>query len=594
MRKHLGEKDCKKAREVVKMCGIVGVITKDKASLRDLINRLKKLEYRGYDSFGFATNMGEIEKHVGEIFVDKIKDVPFSVAVSHTRWATHGGVTETNAHPHVDCLGNIFIVHNGIIENYLEFKKELESKGHEFRTETDSEIIAHFFEDRLKNKSFEESAKEFLDKAEGTFAILLLRRGENRIYALKRDSPLVLGLCNDGFVVGSDIYAFSDMTNKAIFFEDNEFAVIDFDDYKFFNRLGSVTKEPRVFEWSKEEVTKKEFEHFMIKEIHEQPIVVKRLLDSLETTQKDKMKKFEEMVKNAKKVVFIAAGTSYHASLLGVYFLNKVGVEAQALIASEAKNFLVFGEDTLVIAVSQSGETMDVITVLKEAKKKGVKLVSVVNVPYSSIQRMSDLSLEILAGQEICVASTKTFTNQVALLLRLASSFGFKVDLKDIPDLLRRVLGQEERIKQLAKELKNEKDIYVIGRGLSYPVAREVALKLKEISYIHAEGMMGGELKHGTIALIEDGTPVISLISNNDSDMLSNTKEVEARGAKVILVSNNDFDIGSIKFKVPTSNDGKFSILANAFGQLLTYYIAKEKALPIDKPRNLAKSVTVR
>ncbi|MFQ5892289.1 MAG: SIS domain-containing protein, partial [Candidatus Methanofastidiosia archaeon] len=326
--------------------------------------------------------------------------------------------------------------------------------------------------------------------------------------------------------------------------------------------------------------------------IHEQPEVSRRLLNSLKTHQRKKIENLKNLAKSSKRILFAASGTSYHASLLGVYFLHRVGIDASTLIASEFQNFMTASKDTLVVAISQSGETMDVVMALKYAKKRGSKIVSIVNVPYSTVQRMSDFSIEILSGQEICVASTKTFQNQVLALLYLAKLLGYEVNLSTYPKRAEMTLELENKIIKLAKRLKDMKDIYVIGRGLSYPVAREMALKLKEISYIHAEGMMGGELKHGTIALIERGTPVISLISNRDLEMLSNTKEVEARGADVILISNNpEF---KPDFLIKTSNDGKFCILSTMIGQLLSYHIANLKGLPIDKPRNLAKSVTVK
>jgi glucosamine--fructose-6-phosphate aminotransferase (isomerizing) len=352
----------------------------------------------------------------------------------------------------------------------------------------------------------------------------------------------------------------------------------------------TIKKEITEFDWGQEESEIEEYPHYMIKEIKEEPKVTKRLLMSLQTEQKKQFEKLVEFIKNSRKVTFVAAGSSYHASLLGVYYFHRCKIEAQAIIASEFEHFITADEKTLVLAISQSGETMDVIDALKHAKEKGAKIASIVNVPYSTIQRMSDISLNILAGQEVCVAATKSFVNQVTMLLALAKQFGFEIDLNDLPEKIESVFELEEKIKQIAKKIHREKDIYIIGRGLSYPVAREIALKIKEISYIHAEGMMGGELKHGTIALIEKGTPVISLISNSDQTMLANTKEVEARGARVITIADEmDADI-----KLQTQNDGKFGILATIVGQLLTYYIALEKGLPIDKPRNLAKSVTVK
>ena len=571
------------------MCGIIGLNFIENVSVKDAVKRLKRLEYRGYDSFGLYYS-GKLFKKTGEIILPEIEEKTNKI-ILHTRWATHGGVTEFNAHPHQSCDKKITIVHNGIIENYLELKKDLEKKGHKFSSETDTEIIPHYFEHKLKSKSVKQACIDFIKEVKGEFAIAMIVEGDNNLYCLRRDSPLVLGITDKGNMVASDIYAFSDIGNKAVFFENNEFAIITAKDYAFFDRNGKkIKKKIQEFKWDQEESILEKYKHYMIKEIMDAPKVVKRLLFSLETEQKDSFNKFVKLIKKSRKVTFVAAGTSYHASLLGVYYLHKCGIEAQTIIASEFEHFVGVDKDTLVIPISQSGETMDVIEALKYAKKNNAKIASIVNVPYSTIQRESEISLNILAGQEICVAATKSFVNQVTLMLAIAKEFGFKINLDNLAERISEVLQKESLIKKIAKEIYMKKDIYVLGRGLSYPVAREMALKIKEISYIHAEGMMGGELKHGTIALIEKGTPVISLISNKDYAMLSNTKEVEARGAKIIKITN-EFD-GHIK--INTSNDGKFGILATIIGQLLTYYMALELNLPIDKPRNLAKSVTVK
>jgi len=512
-------------------------------------------------------------------------------AILHTRWATHGGVTRDNAHPHQSCDESITIIHNGIIENYQELKDELKAKGHRFLGQTDSEVAAHLFEEELKDKDMMQACQSFIRKIKGEFALLVMLKDDKHIYALRRDSPLVLGLCPDKNILASDIYAFSDETDKAIFFENDEFAVISEDKYAFYDKNGKLIKKKiQKFVWEQEESDISEFKHYMIKEITEEPKVVKRLLFSLKTEQKDNFRKFIDLMRKSKKIIFTGCGTSYHASLLGVYYLHKCGIEAQTLIGSEFKHFATVDKDTLVIPMSQSGETMDLIEALKYAKERKAKIASIVNVPYSTIQRNSIISLNILAGQEVCVAATKSFVNQVTLMLAIAKEFGFRINLDNIPDKIETLLAQQELIKKIAKDIYKEKDIYILGRGLSYPVAREVALKIKEISYMHAEGMMGGELKHGTIALIEKGTPVISLISGKDHDMVSNTKEVEARGARIIRITNElPGDI-----IISTSNDGKFGILAAIAGQLLTYHVALERKLPIDKPRNLAKSVTVK
>jgi len=575
------------------MCGIIGIASRNEFPSSFLLERLKRLEYRGYDSYGYYDS-SELKKNIGEIAV--VGEKKISMGMAHTRWATHGGVTVENAHPHLSCDSNICVVHNGIIENFEEIKKELAEKGHRFASQTDSEVVAHYFEEELKKKDIKKVIIDFFNEAKGTFAILIMIKGKDEIYALKRDSPLVLGICKDMSLLASDIYGFSDLTDKAIFFDNDEFAIVKKNSYKFFNKKGKAIEKPiKKFAWKQEESQKNEYKHYMLKEIEEEPAVVQRMLFSLENEQKEAFSKLIALIRKSRKIIFASCGTSYHASLLGAYYLHSIGIETQTLIASEFKYYANVDDKTLVIAISQSGETMDVIDALKYAKKHKAKIASIVNVPFSTIQRMSELSLNILAGQEVCVASTKAFVNQATLLLKIAQTFGFKVNLSNMADKIKGLLSKKEDIRRIAEELASSKDAYIIGRGLTYPVARETALKIKEISYIHAEGMMGGELKHGTIALIEPGTPVISLVNMNDQDIISNTKEVEARGAKIIMITNNP------KLKdekntvyIHTDNDGKFGILASIAGQLIAYYAADSLGRPIDHPRNLAKCVSVK
>ncbi len=575
------------------MCGIVGIASRKDFPASLLLERLKRLEYRGYDSYGYYDGR-ELTKRIGSIQVDGRGLT--RAGISHTRWATHGGVTEANAHPHASCDGSVVVVHNGIIENFEEIKKGLARRGHRFASETDSEVIAHYFEEGLKTKPMPRLIVDFMKTFKGTFAVLIMRRGSDEIYAVKRDSPLVLGVAKGMNIVASDIYAFSDVTNRAAFFENDEFAVIRNDGFAFFDKRGRAIDRPlRTFAWQKEAASRKVFKHHMMKEMLEEPQAVDRMLFSLEHDQKPAFDELVGLVRRSKKIIFASCGTSYHASLLGAYFLHRVGVENQTLIASEFRHFANVDRDTLIVAISQSGETMDVIDSLNYARECGGRVASLINVPYSTIQRMSDLSLNLLAGQEVCVASTKAFVSQSAFMLRLAQEFGFRVNLANLADRIRGILRQREDIRTIAESFAAARDLYVIGRGLTYPVAREIALKIKEISYIHAEGMMGGELKHGTIALIEDGTPVISIINNSDPDIISNTKEVEARGAKAIPITNNPkLWRRPNTIAVRTDNDGKFGILAAVAGQLLAYYAADKLGRPIDKPRNLAKSVTVK
>ena len=578
------------------MCGIIGMIGREKFSVKnDLIRSLQRLEYRGYDSCGFATFEGLVRKNTG--YIDTLANVTDGIettlGISHTRWATHGGITEINAHPHYNAEKTIFAVHNGIIENFQKIKEMLQDQGCQFVSQTDTEVIPHYFDFNLNSgKDVREVIEDFMNEVEGTYAVLLFIKDDPHIYAFKKDSPLVLGICKDRFILASDIYAFSDDSNHAIFFEDNEFAVIGSDVYEFFDRNGNpIEKKVMEFTWSTKQETKEEFEHYMLKEIKEQPLVSERLMQSFNTIQEDKLEHLSSMVKSTKRVVFLACGTSYHASLVGCFLLNRLGIEAHTIIASEFESFLLVDKDTLVIAISQSGETMDVVSVIKNIKKTGAQFAAIVNVPYSTIQRLSDISIEILAGQEICVAATKSFTNQLITLFALAQKLGFQeIDLGSLPGKIQKTIElNEEYIKKLAEDLYGKSHIFVLGRGISYPQAREIALKLKEIPYIHAEGMMAGELKHGTIALIEDGTPVISLIPNNNPDMISSTTEVEARGARTIIISNTNGEL-----KIPPCCDAEFAIYSGIIGHLLSYYIARLRGCSIDKPRNLAKSVTVK
>jgi glucosamine--fructose-6-phosphate aminotransferase (isomerizing) len=575
------------------MCGIVGIVSRKEFPASLLLGRLKRLEYRGYDSFGYYDGR-RLEKHIGSIVANG--GALTRTGISHTRWATHGGVTVPNAHPHASCDGSVVIAHNGIIENFEDLKRTLVRKGHRFTSETDSEVIAHYFEDGLKTKPMKALIVDFMRSFTGTFAVLVMLKGGDEVYAIKRDSPLVLGVAKGMNIVASDIYAFSDLTSQAAFFENDEFAVIRDDGYQFFDKRGRAIDKPlRKFVWQKESSSRRVFKHYMMKEILEEPEAVDRMLFSLGHDQKPAFDELVGLVRRSKKIIFASCGTSYHASLLGAYFLHRVGVENQTLIASEFRHFANVDRNTLIVAISQSGETMDVIDSLNYARECGGRVASLVNVPYSTIQRMSDLSLNLLAGQEVCVASTKAFVSQSAFMLRLAQEFGFRVNLSNLAARIRGILRKREDIRRIAESIAASRDLYVIGRGLTYPVAREIALKIKEISYIHAEGMMGGELKHGTIALIEDGTPVISIINNSDPDIISNTLEVEARGAMIVPITNNPLLWKRPRtIAVRTDNDGKFGILAAVAGQLIAYYAADKLGRPIDKPRNLAKSVTVK
>lgn len=580
------------------MCGIVGVVLSNIGSVKgDLISALKRLEYRGYDSCGYALSTGSLKKGVGKIsdFISTVEDEFFRSGICHTRWATHGGKTWANAHPHTNKNETIFAVHNGIIENYQELRSFLETNGYQFLSQTDTEIIPHYF-DMMMNvhqKTVEQTIQQFFYDVRGTFAVLLQLKGENKVYAFKKDSPLVLGV-GDGFnIVASDIYAFCNKTTNAIFFEDGEYAIVTATGAEFRSSDGThVNKQVTQVE-GEEESTTDDYPHFTIKEIKEQPFVSQRIIRSLRHDQNTAVDKLCDLIRNTKRTVFVACGTSYHASLIGGAVLSRMGHNIHNIIASEFDTFYKVDRDTLIVAISQSGETMDVVTVIKEAKKRGAKIASLVNVPYSTVQRESDVSIDIRAGQEVAVASTKAFTNQVIALLYVAKVLNPDLDvhLEQIPGNIQQTIETtEDQIRQLAKEIAKHNHVFFLGRGMQYPVAREMALKLKEITYIHAEGMMAGELKHGSIALIDPNnhTPVICLIPNNDAHMIGSTREVEARGAYSILLTNNGQGI-----VLPSTNGVDFALYATVVGQLLAYYTAVERGCDVDQPRNLAKSVTV-
>jgi len=576
------------------MCGIVGIISNQNFSIRDyLLKSLKKLEYRGYDSVGFGTSDGLISKSTDNIdkFSDSTGNVIASAAISHTRWATHGEVNINNAHPHVS--DNFIIVHNGIIENADELKDDLIGKGYKFYSDTDSEIIAKFFEYWYERElSIGESIKDFYNQVQGTFAILLIKKNENKIYGFKLDSPLAITRTNKKIYLASDITAFPEDTTEAILLEDKQYVVADQENFRlyYFDGEPQINRSIRLNLRKLVDNNKKEHAHFMIKEILEQPTAAKRLINSLMSYQREQAAFAAELIRDADKVLFIAAGTSFHASMIGNHLFNQAGIESHCWIASEFDIPKHITKDSVAILVSQSGETMDLIQAVKHLDE--VPIISITNAPHSSLSRKSSYNLDLMAGQEIAVAATKSYTNQCITLMHLASLLdGLERNLDNISEKIQLVIDNNKyKAQHLAKSLAFHNDIYILGRGICYSAALEMALKIKEVSYIHAEGLRGGELKHGTLALIEKDTPVISLIPSFSSEMILNTKEVEARGGHAIKVTNSAY--GDFHFEA--SDAVEFSIYASIIGQLLAYYIAKEKGLPIDKPRNLAKSVTVK
>ncbi len=582
------------------MCGIIGYKGGDNAT-DIVVQGLKSLEYRGYDSWGiaFKTEKIKVLRKVGKVgdFNDKLPES--KIAIGHTRWATHGCVTESNAHPHSDCSGKLQIVHNGIIENYQELKQELISKGHVFGSETDTEVIPHLIEEFMKNYSFERSIQLAIRKLKGNYAILAIHEDENQMIAARNGSPLVVGIKGDEYFVASDIPAFLNQTREVAFLDDNEMAVIK-DNIKFLNLLNGneISKKTSKVEWNIEQAQKGNYDHYMLKEIIEQ----KQSLTNAATQDTKKINDFANAINNSYGVFLVACGTAYHAALVGSYLFSSITKKhVNVVLGSEFPNYKEFITDrSLIIPISQSGETADVIASVKSAKEKGAKVYSIVNVISSSLARHSDDFLPLGAGPEMAVASTKAFTSQVAILALLSFACANKAEegKQKINELIGKVnmLMNDSflnSMKTLASLIKSN-DLFTIGRSINYPIALESALKIKEVSYIHAEGYAGGELKHGPIALIEKNTPCIVFVSNdkNKYDIISNAAEIKARGGYIIGVSPERNEVFDYWVFVPDA--GELSPIMNVIpAQLLAYYLALNKKLDPDKPRNLAKSVTV-
>lgn len=605
------------------MCGIIGYRGQRKASII-LLEGLKRLEYRGYDSVGIATlnnagitvkkDIGKIEEAAKKLEFDKING---TIGIAHTRWSTHGAVTKENAHPHLSNNGRIAVVHNGIIENYQELRAFLETKGYKFKSETDSEVIPVLIEHHLNTKKDIISAfRMALSELKGSYALAMILENDQRVFFARENSPLVIGLSSSNrnsagnesgngnrneneFFIASDVPAFLEHTNKVIYLDDNEY--------------GYINKEPNIFTittnerknksietigWSAEEAQKQNYPHFMIKEINEQAETVKRAIEQPAAT----IKKATEDIKNAFGVFLVGCGTSYHACVSATYQFSHIAHKhINVAVASEFRNYEEFlTNKTLIIAVSQSGETADLLDAVKTAKKKNSKIISIVNVMGSTLQRISDLSIIMHSGPEICVVSTKSYTAQLSILLLLAYSTAGRLEegknlilkaSEHIPEIIEQ---NTKKIDELAEKTKNANSYFLIGRDLAYPSALEGALKLKETAYIHAEGFAGGELKHGTIALIEKNSPTIVLSTAATKELTrSNAEEIKARGGYIIGIGQEPDRI--YDFFIQTPELGQ----ANPIGmivaiQLLAYYLAVKRGCDVDRPRNLAKCVTVK
>lgn len=608
------------------MCGIVGYVGDGKAA-EFLLAGLSRLEYRGYDSSGIAVYDGEIirvEKSVGRLAELKAKlkgRTPVgALGIGHTRWATHGRPSDVNAHPHTDCKGDFAVVHNGIIENFMSLKEALLAKGHVFQSETDTEVLAHLLEEVYEG-DFEAAVWEVLRRVEGSYALVFLsRRDPDRLICSKQDNPLVIGLGQGENLIASDIPAIIDRTRQTYILGDGEIAVVRKDSVTVTNRAGKRI-DKKVFEvnWNAEAAEKGGYEHFMLKEIHEQPKAVRATLSS-RLAKDDSAVVLEELqwnkdfLNDIHRVFIVACGTAYHAGLVGKYYIEKMArIPVECDIASEFRyRSPIVDAHTLTIVISQSGETIDTLAALKEAKRLGAKTLAVTNVVGSSIAREADQVIYTWAGPEIAVASTKAYTTQLIVMLLLGLYMaGIKESLpaariaaliramRRIPEEISATLEDVDPIKTFARQYGFNEDVFFIGRSLDYEVALEGSLKLKEISYIHAEAYAAGELKHGTLALIVDGVPVIALATQKSvyEKTLSNIKEVKARDAVVIGIAAAD-DTELEKYadhviKVPETDEMLIPLLAVVPLQLLAYYAALTRGCDVDKPRNLAKSVTV-
>lgn len=582
------------------MCGIVGYI-----GFREpkdvLIEGLKTLEYRGYDSAGIALKNDtsvQIIKEVGRIAsleekVNKGKLINSHIGIAHTRWATHGGVTEVNAHPHT--IGRVTLVHNGIIENAMELKEKLSSEGVTFNTETDTEVLTALIDYYYDNDPVAAIEKAIKD-VRGSYALAIVFKDQDKLFAVRKDLPLIVGYGKDEYFVASDISAIINYTNRYSLLDENEIVVLDFDGIKIVKDGKEIKKEILVTELTAESKEKCGYEHYMLKEIMEEPIV-------LEKTLKPFIENFDSVfdISDYEEIHIVACGSAMYAGMIGKSLIEEnANIRVLCEVASEYRyKKVLYDRKTLVIVISQSGETADTIAAMRKAKENGALTLAIVNVKGSTIARESDRQIFIEAGPEIAVATTKAYILQVAIMALLACRAAGKKDivneLKKLPRLLKEVIDRRDIYLEIAKKISNREDIFFIGRKIDYAISLEGSLKLKEVSYIHSEAYQAGELKHGTISLIDKGTPVFAIVTEDDikEKTISNICEVKARGAMIIVVSNEDGFECDYLIKVPRVSEFLQPILVVPCLQLIAYEVAKIRGCDIDKPKNLAKSVTV-
>jgi len=612
------------------MCGIIGYIGKKKA-VPILIEGLKRLEYRGYDSAGLAVIQNK--KSIADILCIKAtgkvanlenkiggKDIIGTVGIAHTRWATHGKPCDKNSHPHCDCKKNIYLVHNGIVENYQELKNDLIKKGHKFSSETDTEIIVHLIEEFNKKLDFKNSVLETLKMLRGTYGLAIINKKEpNKIIVARLGSPLAIGIGDGEYIIASDVSAIVRHTDKVIFMEDGEVAIITQENCEIVNiKNKSISKETTKLDWSIEKAEKQGFDHFMLKEIFEQP---SSILDAVRgrVVEKEGMVKLgglrdvKEKLKDINRIIIVSCGTSYYAGLIGEYMLEEyAGIPVEVEYASEFRyRKPLLNKNTAVIAISQSGETADTLAAIREAENKGALTLGIVNTVGSTIARETVAGVYNHAGPEIGVASTKAFTSQLSIFALLTIFLGRQRDMSfvtgkriateinKIPKLIESILKQSKDIKKIAKKYAQYKDFLYLGRKYNFPIALEGALKIKEISYVHAEGYASGEMKHGPIALIDKNFPSV-FIAPRDSvyeKNISGMQEIKARGGKILAIATvGDKEIKKMAddvIYIPKTLEMLTPLLSIIPLQLFAYYVSLQKGLDVDKPRNLAKSVTV-
>ena len=607
------------------MCGIVGYIGNKKAS-NFLIEGLSKLEYRGYDSAGIAViNNGsvEIRKHKGRLsnLVEELENnsADGTIGIGHTRWATHGEPSDINSHPHQTSKGDITVVHNGIIENYNELTKWLKSEGYEFKSATDTEVIPNLIHYYYKGDLFEAVVKA-TEKLEGSYALgVVCGQEPDKIIAVRKDSPLIVGIGNGESFIASDIPAVLNYTRDIYLLEDNEFVVLTNEGAKIFKANGErINKEIYKVTWNEDAAEKGGYDSFMLKEIHEQPKAIKDTMSGrVSLNEKINLGDFKltaEELEEIDRIYIIACGTAYNAGLIGKVAIEDLArIPVEVAIASEFRyRNPIVTKKTLIVTLSQSGETADTLAVLRDAKKIGAKTLAITNVVGSSISREADNVIYTMAGPEIAVASTKAYTTQTVVMnllgmyladlkgmLKSEDEIEIKKALLELPNKIEEVLEKKPQIAEIAKIIAQEKDLFYLGRDVDYALAIEGALKIKEIAYIHSEAYAGGELKHGTIALIEPGTKIIALLTqtNLKDKMISNIREVKSRGAEIIGIAYEGQELDSSIFdeiiRIPQISTRIAPVLGAVVLQLLAYYVAKERGCDIDKPRNLAKSVTV-